>query len=254
MSANSREEWLRLLLQAEDAAAERGIDRRSFMLMPRGGMQRSMDHPGWEDDWPLPTEHDIDDLLEASFVRLTVAEHGKARQFILTTEGRVQAQRLERMQEHAAAVPVSMDWAELEPVLDAAVTAFEQAGAPAGGVAVQSFAAPGTARAAVAELARVELLSDSGGGVDQEAEPAFVQPSLDAYKLTRGWPGDAADAAVERLVRVLLDSAEKTDDPDERSRLERVASWLGKFGSTVIQGTTTGVTTAIITHGGHLPS
>jgi hypothetical protein len=34
------------------------------------------------------------------------------------------------------------------------------------------------------------------------------------------------------------------------ARLERVASWLGKFGSGVLQGTATGVSTALITHSG----
>jgi hypothetical protein len=116
---------------------------------------------------------------------------------------------------------------------------------------VQAFAAPGAARVAVAELARVGLLVDSGGGSsDQEQGPSFVQPSLDAYRLTRGWPSDAADTAIARLVQVLLESAEATEDDDERTRLERVATWLGKFGSGVLQGTATGVSTALITHHG----
>ncbi len=211
-----------------------------------------MDHPGWDDSWPLPTEHDIDDLIELGWVRPTAADRGKTRQFTLTLDGRMQGLRAERARQHPVSVPVSMEWTELEPVLQAAVRAFEDAGAPAMGVAIQSFVAPGQPRAAVAALTRAGLLIDDGGDNDQIEGPMFVIPSAEAFKLTRSWPSDAADAAIDRLVRVLLESAENTDDTDERSRLERVASWLGKFGSGVIQGTTSGVTTALITSG-HVP-
>jgi hypothetical protein len=256
--SNSPEEWLQLFLKAEDAALARSVERRSFLLMPRGGMQWSMEHPGWDNDWPLPTEHDIDDLAELDWVRpVDYDPSKKQRQFTVSLRGKMHGLQMSRASAMAATVPVSMEWSEAEPVLSAAVTAFEQAGAPEGGIHVQSFAAPGAERAAISELARVGLLIDSGGGGDdQHPGPSFVQPSLDAYQLTRGWPSSAADAAIDRLVQVLLESAERTDDPDERSRIQGVVAWLGRFGSGVIQGTASGVTTALLMHsgGGHQSS
>jgi hypothetical protein len=46
----SLETWLRMLVEAEDAALAGGLDRRSFILMPRGGMERELDHAGWDPD------------------------------------------------------------------------------------------------------------------------------------------------------------------------------------------------------------
>jgi hypothetical protein len=85
------EDWLGRLVAAEDAGLRTGGDRRSFMLMHRGGMQREVDHPGWDPSWPSPTEHDIDDLLEQGWVRLDAPNHSKTRIFSLTTDGRLRA-------------------------------------------------------------------------------------------------------------------------------------------------------------------
>jgi hypothetical protein len=95
--------------------------------MPRGGMQWAMEHPGWDESWPLPTEHEIDDLIELGWVRpIAYDTSKKQRQFTLTLRGRMQGLQLSRASAQAASVPVSMEWTELEPVLSDAVTAFEQ--------------------------------------------------------------------------------------------------------------------------------
>jgi hypothetical protein len=74
-----------------------------------------------------------------------------------------------------------------------------------------------------------------------------VRPSLEALRFRRGWPRDAADAAIERLVHALLEQADATDDPEERTRLQRTAEWLGRVGTDIL----TGVGTSLAT-GGHL--
>jgi hypothetical protein len=236
------EDWLDRLVAAEDAALRTGADRRSFMLMHRGGMQRELDHPGWDPSWPAPTEHDIDDLLDHRWVRLDVPNHSKTRIFSLTPDGRLRGQRAQRARAGEQRISVSMEWTMLEPALDAAITVYEEAGAPDGGIPAARIPLPnGATPAALAELTRAGLLIECGSGVDQVEGPGFVRPSVEAYRLRRAWPRDAADAAIERLVTFLLERAEATEDLEERTRLQRVAGWLGQVGTDIITGVGTGM-------------
>ncbi len=149
---------------------------------------------------------------------------------------------------------MSLDWTVLEPALDAAIESYEQAGAPDGGIPAATIALPpSTPRAAISALTRAGLLIDcevEAGGTsdtDQVDGPGFVRPSLDALRLPRGWPRGAADAAIERLVSALLEQADATDDPEERTRLRRTADWLGRVGTGIL----TGVGTSVATGGAH---
>jgi hypothetical protein len=256
MPIAASEVWLDRLVTAEEAGLRVGVARRSFMLMPRGSMERQMDHPGWDPSWATPTEHDIDDLVEQGYVRLDAANYGKTRAFSLTIDGRLRGQRIQRARSDAQRIPVSLEWTLLEPALDAAILNYEEAGAPEGGVATTMIPLPeGVPSAAIAELTRAGLLIDCEndargvGGVDQVEGPGFVRPSAEALRLKRGWPGDAADAAIERLVQFLLEQADATDDPEEQTRLRRVAAWLGRFGTDIITGVGTTIASG---QAGHL--
>lgn len=173
--------------------------------------------------------------------------------------GRLRVQRAERARAGVQGLPVSLDWTTLEPALDASITAYEQAGAPEGGVHAATITLPdAVSRTAIAELAHAGLLIDceaesggAGGGVDQIDGPSFVRPSLDAHRLRRGWPRGAADAAIERLVQALLEEAERTEDPDERTRLRKTADWLGSVGTGILTGVGTTLATG---QAGHLLS
>jgi hypothetical protein len=253
-SMDTPEDWLDRFVQAEEQSLQAGHDRRSFFLEHRGGMQREIDHAGWDPSWPVPTEHDIDDLVEHDWVRLDSSPVNKRRAFSLTIDGRLRAQRRRRDRSGLQRLPVSLDWTVLEPALDAAIESYEQAGAPDGGIAAGAIVLPPTTpRAAICELTRAGLLIDceveAGGtsGTDQIEGPGFVRPSLDALRLRRGWPRGAADAAIEGLVSALLAQADATDDPDESTRLRRTADWLGRVGTGIL----TGVGTSVATGGAH---
>jgi hypothetical protein len=242
VSIAAPEVWLERLIAAEEAALRTGAGRRSFMLMPRGGMDREVDHPGWDPSWATPTEHDIDDLVEEGWVRLDAANYGMTRTFSLTVAGRLRGLRSQRARAGAQRIPVSMEWTVLEPTLDAAILAYEEAGAPEGGVPATKIPLPqGVPPATLSELTRTGLLLEHEASADQVEGPGFVSPSLDAYRLRRNWPADAADAAIERLVAYLLQQADATDDPEEQTRLRRVAAWLGRVGTDIITGVGTSV-------------
>ena len=249
MPITAPEVWLERLVSSEDAALRSGLDRRSFMLMHRGGMQREVDHPGWDSSWATPTEHDIDDLADQGWVRLDAANYGKTRTFSLTADGRLRGRRSQRARAGAQQIPVSMEWTLLEPALDAAILFYEEAGAPEGGVPAAMIPLPeGVTPAVVAELTRAGLLIECAAGGDQVEGPGFIRPSVEALRLRRGWPRDAADAAIERLVAFLLEQADATDDPEEQTRLRRVAAWLGRVGTDIVTGVGAGVATGQVGH------
>jgi hypothetical protein len=229
--------WLERIVAAEEAALAGGVDRRSFMLIPRGSMRREMEHPGWDPEWDTPTEHDIDDLRAEGWIRFDGPSHGNTRTFSLTAEGRRRGQRGQRAHADAQRVRVSMDWTLLEPVLDAAIVSYEEAGAPDGGIYAPRIPLPdGATPAMLAELTRAGLLIECEAGADQVEGPGFVRPSLEALQLKRGWPRDAADAAIERLVTFMLEQAEASDDPEQQTRLRAVAAWLGRVGTDIVTG------------------
>lgn len=213
------------------------------MLMHRGGMQREIDHPGWDPSWATPTEHDIDDLVDQGWVRLDADNHGKTRTFSLRTEGRLRGQRGQRARAGAQRIPVSMEWTVLEPALDAAIRSYEEAGAPPGGIPASRIPLPeGVTAAVLAEFTRTGLLIECDVGGDQVEGPGFVEPSAEAYRLRRGWPRDAADRAIERLVAVVREEADASADPEEQTRLRRFAGWLAHVGTDIVTGV--GISTA----------
>jgi len=87
-------ELLQRIYEADRAWARSGHDDRSFLLMHLGGMQRALDHPGWEDAWPIPTSRQIDDLEELSLLRVeSHPPNNKNRTFELSGRGRSHARK-----------------------------------------------------------------------------------------------------------------------------------------------------------------
>jgi hypothetical protein len=101
---------LNLLLciyQAERRWADDGHEDRTFLLIPTGGMRRDLDHPGWDESWPMPTARQIDDLGEHGLLRVAFhAPYRTDRNFELSTEGRRVARSLAD-EPHLAETPAS---------------------------------------------------------------------------------------------------------------------------------------------------
>lgn len=88
LTPNERDLLLRIY-QAEGRWADGGHDDRKFLLMHTGGMQRVLDHPGWDESWPTPTSRQIDDLEEQGLLRVEpYALNMKNRTFELSMQGR----------------------------------------------------------------------------------------------------------------------------------------------------------------------
>jgi SEFIR domain/Sigma-70, region 4 len=86
---------LRRIAQADAAWARDGHEPRPFMLVPRGGLQRHIDHPRWDSSWAVPSGSTLDDLAEMEFIRVEPFAPGSTgRTFSFTMQGRNEAQRL----------------------------------------------------------------------------------------------------------------------------------------------------------------
>lgn len=72
-------ELLRHIAQATQTWARSGSASRTFLLLYLGGLQSTIEHPGWDSSWPTPSEHDIDDLAElASYKSSRLTTSGEA--------------------------------------------------------------------------------------------------------------------------------------------------------------------------------
>jgi len=56
---------LRHISQAAETWARAGKPARSFLLLHLGGLQSTIDHPGWDSTWPTPTEYELAAQAEA---------------------------------------------------------------------------------------------------------------------------------------------------------------------------------------------
>lgn len=92
---NRHKDALRRIAQADAMWSKDGHEPVVFHLIPRGGMQRQVDHPRWDESWSIPGEATIDDLQEMGFLRVEpVGLNQNGRTFSLTLKGREAAAAL----------------------------------------------------------------------------------------------------------------------------------------------------------------
>ena len=129
-------ELLRHIAQATQTWARSGSSSRTFLLLHLGGLQSTIDHPGWDSSWPTPSERDIDDLAELGFLRVEPS-HDKRRSFVLSVKGAQLAAELESAADDRPVAPDAgcddsgsrhptafVSWAHDEPAWEATVYAF----------------------------------------------------------------------------------------------------------------------------------
>ncbi len=82
-------EALSRIAEADAAWSSKGHPPRTFLVMHLGGMRELIDHPGWDESWPVPATATIDDLEELGLLRVKAhASNSKDRAFTLTLQGR----------------------------------------------------------------------------------------------------------------------------------------------------------------------
>jgi hypothetical protein len=121
---NRHKDALLRIAQADAMWSKDGHEPVVFHLIPRGGMQRHVDHPRWDESWSIPGEATIDDLQEMGFLRVEpVGLNQNGRTFSLTLKGREAAAALATpiiVSSNDAPGPEGMDARPSEDEVDAA--------------------------------------------------------------------------------------------------------------------------------------
>ena len=92
---NEHREVLRRVYQAEKLWSDDGNAPRTFLLTTTGG-ETIVDHPRWNNSWPIPSPQTIDDLGDAGCLRIEpVPPNRTDRTFSLTAQGRLEGQAIE---------------------------------------------------------------------------------------------------------------------------------------------------------------
>ena len=83
------------IFEAERVWADGGHEEIAFNLMFTGGMQRHVDHPGWDGSWATPSKRQIDDPEEYGLLRVEPHPPNRnPRTFELSPAGRRTAKEL----------------------------------------------------------------------------------------------------------------------------------------------------------------
>jgi hypothetical protein len=211
---------LAALVAADNAAGEAEL----FVLTYTGEGPQIIGHPGWPEDAEPPSYLEVDRLAERNWLSVERAE-GKGRAFAVSLGGREAASAQARQRAAAGGSPVSLDWHEVTPVLEAFYDAYTSAGAPEYGIESQPVLAtledPEGGRARLRELLRggyLEGLTD----VDEIDIPLTVRPTTTTLQLLGRWPGSNPEAALDELVAALDEAIESAPDEEKRSKLVRV--------------------------------
>jgi hypothetical protein len=180
-------------------------------------------------------------LEELGFVQIAAPtspnnEYGPVQ---ITAAGRDAAARHFAGAPGASTAPVDLSWDRLRSVLVATVELWERGGArePVSADAVIEAVAddfePSFIRVALDLLADDEWL-DGAREMGTEG-PIDVTPRHKALQEVRGWPAQATDAAVVAALLAALDIAiARTNDPEEKTRLQRLRDAAGDVGKSVL--------------------
>ncbi len=212
------------LVAADEAAGAPDI----FVLHYTGLGPVIVGHRGWSEDVEPPSGIEVDRLAERGWVSIDRSE-GKGRTFAVTISGRQAARALARQRAAAGGSAVALDWAVVNPVLEAFYDAYAQAGAPELGVesepVLRTLEDQDGARAALRELVRGGYL-EGVAGVEEVDIPLVVRPTTATLQLLARWPGSSAEAALADLVAELDQAIESAPDEEKRSALVRVRDGL----------------------------
>jgi hypothetical protein len=208
-------EVLGLLVQGDEAAGER---QTWVFYVSGGGARLFVGGVGWPEDTEVPTTAQIDDLIDSRWLRL-VERNGNGRTFAVTSDGRREWTRHVARQAHAAGW-VDLSWTDARPLLERIYDLYREAGAPEAGVDVEPLVrGPETARqnqALIRELFRDGLLEEPETSVDQDSR---ARPTSKTVQMLDGWPGSAAEDALNGLVGAIDAEIEQTSDTTKRSKL-----------------------------------
>ena len=252
------DESLRLLVALADAFAvpDATTGRREPILYLRYGGGADLQHHAFTSgDWRHVDEEMIEGLASQGLLRLEYSGEHTVQIYVTDDGNRVatEAKRMLQGDPETSARPVDLEWESVaRPILEATYEAWKEAGAPANGVL-----APAVVKSAsrdgedVLVLRALDLLVDGGylareGSISSPHGPLAVSVTARGLQAVGGWPATSAEAATEALLAALDRAIEEADDPEHRTKLERLRDASIDVGSGVL----TNVLSRVILTGG----
>jgi hypothetical protein len=197
-------------------------------------------HPNWPPDTPAPTR---DAVRRLGQLELLVFDREQQPDWVFwpSEDGQAVARQLRGQ---AAAeyepFPGTHEWLDMLRVIAAVADAFDREGTVGIGVKAGTVAdALGCSphdpnlHSALFVLAEADYLHFREVG---DLSASWVRPAPRALEYVRGWPSRDPDLVTRRLDEALVTAIERTDDPEEKTRLQRVRSAIGDISKTVVAG------------------
>jgi len=208
-------EMLGLLVQADEEAG----DPQTWVMTYTGEGRVLVGVQGWPDDVEPLSEHEIDDLTDRGWVRISKSA-GKARTYAVTGDGRRAWREWVAHHQHVPG-QVNLGWPAARQLLERLHQMYVEAGSPEIGISVLELTQnPETgqqAQAAIRTLFRNEYLEEGFASSDQLVLVRTDTPKT--LQLLEGWPSGPAQDALDELVRDLDTAIEQTPDEERRSKL-----------------------------------
>ncbi len=199
-----------------------------------------LEHPNWPPDTPPPAKEDVRTLRHLGLLEFD-RDAGPDWVFWPSENGAALARQLRGQ---AAAeyepFPSTHDWLDMLRVIAAVADAFDREGTAGVGVKAGTVAdALGCSphdsnlHSALLILAEADYLHFREVG---DLAASWVRPAPRGLEYVRGWPSRDPDLITRRLDEALVTAIERTDDPEEKTRLQRVRSTIGDISKTVVAG------------------
>lgn len=223
------------------------------MFMRHGGGSELQHHAFVKNEWPHLDEEMLDRLASRGLIRLDFGGQHTDKVYVTEDGERLAAEvkRLLEGDEDSEAEPVDLSWEEAgRPTLETAYRLWAARGAPSEGVlttkVIDAMGEEHEERSIriVALLVQDDYLAPVSV-LGTQYGPTAVTVTARGLQVVAGWPATTAEAAAGSLLAALEQAIEEADEPERRSKLERLRDVAVDVG----QGTLTEVLKHVITGG-----
>lgn len=199
-----------------------------------------LEHPNWPPDTAAPSKEAVRRLGHLGLLEFD-RDAGPDWVFWPSADGQAVARQLRGQ---AAAeyepFPSTHEWIDMLRVIAATADSYDQegqvgVGAKAGSVADVLGCSPHdpNLHSALILLAEAEYLHFQELG---DLAVSLVRPAPRGLEYVRGWPSRDPDLVARRLDEALVAAIERTTDPEEKSRLQKLLSSSRDVGKSVLAG------------------
>jgi hypothetical protein len=255
MSGPELDESLKLLLAMADAFATRDEGgRREPLYAIRDHPGHEIQHPAFDTDaWRHVDEEMIDRLADRNLIRVDYTSDHVQKIYVSEDGERLAAEirRLLEGDDDDEAAPVDLSWEGAgRPTLEAAYKLWVARGAPRDGVlttkVIDAIGEEHEERSV--RIVALLLQDDYVAAVSElgtQYGPTAITVTARGLQVVAGWPATTAEAAAGSLLAALEQAIKETDEPERRSKLERLRDVAVDVG----QGTLSEVLKHVITGG-----